>query len=183
MRVFAALPLPGEALDSVIAWMARSRRSWPDLRWVAPGQIHLTLRFFGDIPRDTIARAAAVIVDEALEPVEFTLSRVSCFRKGREGIPGVYWLGGEFSEGLRLMVEPLCGVPDDDGRTGEPSRFVPHLTVARQGRSREAASLEPPAPVSGVMDRIVLMNSTLTSSGPVYEVLESRGLARGEGGG
>jgi 2'-5' RNA ligase len=182
MRLFVALPLPGETALAVSRWMDSAKGHWPDIRWVRLEQVHLTLRFFGDVPPGRVEEVRGALSSGSFGPVPFRIDRTGTFERGRGGLPSVYWLGGEFGGGLMDLVRPLAAIPDGEGKTENPSRFRAHLTVARQGRSDRKAALPPPGILTGTMDRVLMIDSTLTSSGPQYEVLFSRGLARVGGG-
>jgi len=182
MRLFVALPLPPGTLSTLVSWMDGARKGWPRLRWVRPEQVHLTLRFLGGVPPGTVRTVREILESRAFHAVPFRISRTGSFGRGQEGLPSVYWLGGEFGGGLRDLVEALAGVPDGEGRTEDSSRFRAHLTVARQGRFDGKAMLPAPGPWEGEMDQVSMIDSTLTQSGPEYEVLFSRGLARAGGG-
>jgi 2'-5' RNA ligase len=182
MRLFVALALPGDAASGIGAWMGSAGKLWPDLRWVRLEHVHLTLRFLGNVPRERVETVREVLESGSFAAVPFRIDRAGSFDKGRGGLPSVYWLGGEFGGGLRDLIGPLSAIPDDAGRTEKPARFRAHLTVARQGGFDRKAVLPPPGPLEGVMDRVLIIDSTLTQSGPRYEVLFSRGLARAGGG-
>lgn len=182
MRLFVALPLPGEAASGVERWMESAGKLWPGLRWVRPEQVHLTVRFLGEVPPERVGQVREVLESGSFRAVPFRIDSTGCFGRGRGGLPSVYWLGGEFQPELYDIVRPLAAIPDGDGRTEDPSRFRAHITVARQGRFERKATLPPPDVWTGFLDRVLMIDSTLTQSGPHYEVLFSRGLARAGGG-
>ncbi|NLP05868.1 RNA 2',3'-cyclic phosphodiesterase [Candidatus Fermentibacteria bacterium] len=175
MRIFAAMPLPSDTLEAVSAWMEVERLRFPGLRWVRPGQVHLTLRFLGDVPASIVSELEKTVEGMDIPPVGFTLDSTGCFRAGGAGLPSVYWIGGHFGPEAARMAAELGRIRDDRGRQEKPGRFTPHLTVARQGRFDGEARLSRPGPWSGELRRLVVYNSTLSSSGSSYEELYSRG--------
>lgn len=175
MRVFAAMPLPPGTAEEVSAWMECERLRYPRLRWVNPGQLHLTLRFLGDVPASTLSELEKAVDALDFSPVGFTLDTAGCFKACGESLPTVYWIGGAFDPEAARIAEKLGRIRDYRGRTEKPGRFSPHLTVARQGRFDREARLSRPGPWSGEMRRLVVYNSTLSSSGSSYEELYSRG--------
>lgn len=176
MRIFVAMPLPHDTAEAVSAWMEGERLRYPRLRWVRPGQVHLTLRFLGDVPASTVSELEKAVEGMELSPVGFTLDGTGCFRAGVAGLPSVYWIGGDFDPKAARMAAELGRIRDDRGRMEKPGRFTPHLTVARQGRFEGEARLSRPGPWRGEMRRLVVYNSTLSSKGSSYEELYSRGL-------
>lgn len=152
MRLFAALLLPRTAIDGITRWYPGALSDRPGTRRVSSGNLHLTLRFFGDFPPGK----AAGILNEAWAscgslPMEFRLTTTGCFRGG------AVWVGGTFSPGVFALAEAA----------GSRS-FVPHITVART-RGGDPPVLPPlPAGISGRMDGMALFESTLSPQGPVY---------------
>lgn len=179
MRVFIAMPLPGEVISGIADWMEPLRKRHPALRWVDPGIIHLTLRFLGDVGEGEIGQSREILDRERIPPVEFTLDRTGTFGRGRNGLPGVYWIGGSFSPGVFDLARSLSVVKDSRGESGRAGKFRPHLTVARQGRYNERVQLPDPGPWKGVLDRVSILNSSLTVSGPVYSEIGSFRLSGG----
>lgn len=150
--MFAALLLPGNAIDAIWAWYPRVLADLPGTRRVSRGNLHLTLRFFGEFhPRD-----ACMVLDEAWSshgsmPMEFRLERTGCFRGG------AVWVGGYFSPGVFSLAEAAGN-----------SSFVPHITVARLSGGRPPALPPIPEGISGFLEGMTLFESSLTPRGPVY---------------
>ena len=61
VRSFVAVFPPSDVLDSVLELQRSLQIILPDVRWVQLGNLHFTLRFFGDLGADERARAAQVI--------------------------------------------------------------------------------------------------------------------------
>jgi 2'-5' RNA ligase len=177
LRVFVALPLPADVREKLDLWLGPIRSEHPGLRWVRTHQIHLTLRFLGDVGDGTVEEAARILGGYRSGPVGFRIDTSGTF-PGRKGsaLPSVYWVGGEWDETARLLAESLAPLRDDRGDRGRTSRFRPHLTIARQGRYNEKVDMPDPGPWKGTMDRAVIFDSRLTASGPEYSELRSFGL-------
>ena len=179
MRVFVAVPLPAETVTAIGAWMEPLKREYGDLRWVRKQQLHLTLRFLGDVDGQTVARVGRILDRASPGPVSFSIDRAGSFG-GRDGgsLPSVYWLSGCFDPALDGLAAALRAVPDDRGRV-DTRPFRPHITIARRGRCRRSVPIgqTPPGPWTGRMDRVLVYNSNLTPAGPEYDVLESHMLA------
>jgi len=175
VRVFAAIPLPESALDAVEEWMAPLRRRYRGPKWVSGEQLHITVRFLGDVGREGADALAEALEGYRGGAVGFRLDRIGRFRRGRRGPARVLWLGGSFDEGVEELARLAGAVPDHRGRRERLQSFVPHLTVARSRRRGGAIpeDLPSPDPVEGVLRRVEVYNSELTSSGPEYTVLRS----------
>jgi 2'-5' RNA ligase len=100
----------------------------PGAKWVDPGNLHLTLRFIGEISEDVAA------------DIDDTLSRLRA-RRFTLQIAGTGVFGGEKPRSLWAGVErspELAGLRDKieqalirTGLSPEPRKFSPHVTLAR----------------------------------------------------
>lgn len=170
-RIFIAAPLPGETTSEIIIWCRQKKEEFPLLKWVRKDQLHLTLRFLGDVSEDILNRTRNVIRKNLIPPVCFRLDRTGSFGRSAGRLPSVYWIAGEFDTDLTGLAVTLAGIPDDQGRIVRKN-FFPHITVARQGKSRKKAVLGFAGPWEGVLNRLVIYNSTLLPEGPEYEIID-----------
>lgn len=178
MRAFVGLPLP--PLESIVLLTDELRQCGADLKVVDPRQVHLTLKFLGEIPEEQ-----ATPILERLRAAGFptrypvVLRDVGAFPDWKK--MNVLWVGLEDPTGslarsfaLSEQVFAELGIPT------ETRPFSAHVTLARKrsdrGRERARdvlgthrnerfgeATLEGP----------VLYRSTLTPEGPKYEALGS----------
>lgn len=132
VRAFIAVPLPKTAADAIGALQEQLKRPGRSMRCVPAENIHLTLRFFGDIepsevPR--IERAMAVAAD-TFEPVALCVRGMGCFPNVRKA--RVLWAGisGEVNR-LRELHARLETALADAGMPGDGRPFKGHLTMAR----------------------------------------------------
>ena len=186
MRLFVAIDLDDVAKQAIAAEQkrlgGRFGRTDRTLRWVGPAQIHLTLLFIGEVG----AARGATIVDamgEGLAAPRFVVGfgRIGMFPP--RGAPSVLWLGvtagAQEAVAVQRLVatrlEPL-GVPRD------PRPYHPHLTLARWRSARPADRALLTRADAGVevarvdVDRVVLYQSHLSSSGPSYAALATAAL-------
>ena len=125
MRLFVALSLP-ETLRSRLCGLCNGL---PGARWVAPDNLHLTLRFIGEVDgRD------AEDIDAALSGIHFprfalTLSGVGEFGDGRR-LRSV-WVGVEANEMLERLQSKVEQALQRAGQPPEKRKFKPHVTLAR----------------------------------------------------
>jgi 2'-5' RNA ligase len=163
-------------------------RSGADAKWVSPANLHLTLKFLGDVPTGEIGEVASTLSQGVARtgedlgpdhagPFTLQLTGMGSFPSGSN--PKVIWVGvshgREALTALALRVEAALarlGFPPD-GRG-----FSPHLTLGRCRSPRNQTELRkvmdalrdyaaPPLRV----DRVTLFASDLRPSGPVYTPL------------
>lgn len=162
----------------------RARAPW--LAWVRAENLHLTLRFLGEVDAGTLEHATAAMRQAAAVTAPFTivLAGVGTFPPGRP--PRIVWAGlaegGEALGALRRRLEEALvarGIPPE-GRA-----FWGHVTLARARDPRGARGLEgalgKPVTFGGVrVETLHLMRSELGSGGARYSVLAEARLGRGE---
>jgi 2'-5' RNA ligase len=176
-RTFVAVFPPPEIVENLTALLSRLRAAVPEgVKWVESRNLHLTLRFFGDLIDKKVRQAVEVTEAFGAEkgPVSGRLGGIGAF----PGLsrPRVFWIG--MPEG-GTKLESLAGDLDmayrrsGFGRADKP--FRAHLTV---GRVREGLRIDA-APIAGLqyesspftLDRISVMKSQLTPKGPIYTSL------------
>ena len=167
-RLFVAIRPPEEIRDLLIDAMDDS----PELRWVGDDQLHLTLRFVGEVERPVASDLAAALGLIRFDRFALKLGGVGRFDQRRGG---ALWAGVEPKApvaALAAKVERICqGV----GLAPDRRAFHPHITLARwKGRSSRAADsfvernrglLSAPFAV----ESFVLYESHLSRHGPHYE--------------
>lgn len=154
------------------------------LSWVRPENLHITLRFLGDLDDAGVQKVCDLVVREAGEAVALRarLGPIGAFPNLNR--PRVVWVG--LAEGEGAVSAVARAVNDALGRAGfgEPEKpFRPHLTLARVregARGLEAlqsAALPLPPPAS-LLDRICVMKSELHPAGARYTALTEARLRR-----
>lgn len=184
MRVFIALRIPPEWHQPIERLQRDLRELLPSsVRWSRAGQIHLTLRFLGDILAGELEQVTSAGVRCCAEIPAFSLrcEGLGCFPSASR--PRVLWAGlaGAPSalEALRRLRDQLTRATATLGEPPEPREFTPHLTLARLkelnpgGRAVLARALERPFAIDGVwpVGEAVLMRSELSPQGAHYETL------------
>lgn len=187
VRAFIAVKLP----ENIIA---RIRRLQEDLsgcglgiRWVRPRQIHLTLRFLGDILPADLEKVRSAL-DAAVTPLApFSLCAKSLGAFPRAGSPRVIWTG--IGGGLPALMTMQRSIEDrlaDIGWMREKRAFRAHLTLGRTKKALDPLSLKAVFEVYGrfesetfAVERVFLLKSDLLPSGAVYSVLASSPLSGG----
>src|SRR3972149_847727 len=112
IRTFIAVDIPKEIKMELDKLISELRPLAPDIRWVKAANLHLTLRFLGDIPRDSVDGLAEKLRGKLREFEEFeaSLSGLGGFPNLRK--PRVIWIGvGKGAERfakLAPLVESAC---------------------------------------------------------------------------
>jgi 2'-5' RNA ligase len=179
-RTFIALLIP----DAWIAYLRDVARALQartsGFSWVKPENIHLTVRFLGDLDDSGVARARESVRRSAagLSAPMARLGRLGAFP--RMDRPRVLWLGlsrGEKEVGA--IAAQVNGGLERDGFGPLDKPFRAHLTVARArdqavGPDESAASTDalPEPPPASPLERLAVMKSELHPSGARYNVLE-----------
>ncbi|HEY3268799.1 MAG TPA: RNA 2',3'-cyclic phosphodiesterase [Armatimonadota bacterium] len=176
MRTFVAIAAPalGAPADFLAACQQALRRGAPNVKWVAPGQFHITLRFLGDIgePDLLAARDAVMIAAAAVAPFEVELGGWGAFPNARQ--PKTLWAGLTAGGAEAGAVEQaLSRALADAGFPPELKPFHPHVTLGRVRPGASAAPLAgtPPPPARFTAARITLYESELSPQGPRYTPL------------
>ncbi|MBU4372018.1 MAG: RNA 2',3'-cyclic phosphodiesterase [Proteobacteria bacterium] len=177
IRAFLALDPPEEILREIGRIQDRLRKLiHGELRWVRPEGIHLTLKFFGDVPENAVADISAVAgpAAAAVGSFELAIGGTGVFPDPRR--PRVVWLGmnGD-AERLVTFQQALERALREVGFPPEERPFRPHLTLGRikspKGLTGLTEALEKEKTyTAGLFTASVLslFQSELTPRGAVY---------------
>ena len=125
MRLFIALALP-EALRAALASLAGGIAG---VRWIPPQNLHLTLRFIGEVQS-----WQAQEIDDALAALRtrgFALSVAGVGTFAREGRVTTLWAGVERNDRLAHLQQKIETALQRAGLAPERRRFLPHISLAR----------------------------------------------------
>jgi len=168
-RLFTALELPQAAR----LHLSLLRAPITGAKWVEPDNMHITLRFAGDIDERTADDFADRLRDIKAEPLAISIAGVGAFA-GREA--RVLWAGVEGGAALEHLYRANERAARAAGLERDAHAFKPHVTLARARgvRPRLAARfLEENGALrlqSFVVARFVLMSARPGSGGPPYAV-------------
>lgn len=171
IRTFIAVEFPDKFIPEIEK--IESVLDTPGIKLVEPAQVHITLKFLGDISEDNVEPITSALSQVSCKPFEARIKGVGVFPK--PAYIKVIWLGAEGDfEALHGEVERVLapfGFEKDD-------KFSPHATLARVKQLRDkAALLEKIKKLEDIdlgtmnVDSITLKKSTLTPQGPIYETL------------
>lgn len=132
MRSFIALEISSEARDAIKEFQRELKRVDPAVAWTRPENIHLTLRFLGELD-DLLAPAVGAALADAVgafQPFDLELSHPGVFPDLRR--PRVIWVGlkGELDR-LNHLRDAVDKAVEPFGYPAEKTAFRPHLTIGR----------------------------------------------------
>lgn len=179
IRAFIAIELPEEIQNRLQQLQDELRPSMPDVRWIKYGNIHLTLKFLGDMQVSRIQAISEALrnISSQFSPFEMSLAGIGAFPNSRK--PRIVWVGVE--AGAEQLVEIAKSIEAAMKKLGFPREerpFRSHLTV---GRIR---NLTNPAAMTAALDnskigelgrftvqRISFIKSQLDPAGSIYTML------------
>jgi 2'-5' RNA ligase len=169
-RLFVAIRPPETIREKLLDLM----EGVPDLRWQQDEQLHLTLRFIGEVERPVADDLATALDRVRFERFSVVLNGVGRFEKHRHG---ALWAGVQPKDQLKALNAKIERVCQSAGLEAEHRAYHPHITLARwKGR---AAGLESfMEQHTGLMsqpwevEEFILYESRLGHDGAHYEPVE-----------
>lgn len=179
MRVFLALDLGSEVRGRLAQLEYELRPLIRRARWVRPEALHLTLRFFGEVPAEGVETLASSLAEALSGLPAFALHFRGCGVFPERRKPRVLWVGvSEPPPALFELQSRAEAVARARGFPPEQRRFDPHLTVARFREPEKGVE----SILSSVGDRdfggtkieeAILFDSHLSPAGSSYQRLRS----------
>jgi RNA 2',3'-cyclic 3'-phosphodiesterase len=182
IRTFIAVEMSPRVIGRADVLIDKLRVAGADVTWVRPQQMHLTLKFLGDVPDTETPDICRVVKEIAgqFEPFEIIFRGAGAFPNARE--PRTLWIGiddgGE--ELKRLQAELDEALKTKLGYAKERRGFHPHLTIGRVKRMDNESGdhlrrlLEENAHFDAdlaIVDEVVTFASFLGRQGPTHEPL------------
>lgn len=171
IRTFIAVEFPDRFFDQIKK--IESVLDIPGIKLVEPKQVHITLKFLGDVNESDVDPISSALSKVNCEPFEAKIKSIGVFPK--PAYIKVIWLGAEGNfEALHTEVERVL-LPF---KFEMDNKFSPHATLARVKHIREKAMLlENLKKLENIelgtmnVNSISLKKSTLRPEGPIYETL------------
>ncbi len=188
VRAFIAVELPDEArrkLDEIEKHLQRlvgdsARRA---VRWVPAANIHLTLKFLGEIPKANIPSLVDMLEVETARSAAFNfiIEGTGAFPNTRR--PRVIWAGASAPSELLSLQHGIESAARRLGYPAEDRPFSPHLTLGRMAQRAQPEEIEQVThaletarigQIAAVrINQVHLFSSHLRPSGPIYTSLHS----------
>ena len=182
IRTFICIEIPVSIKKRLDELEQKLKRMDAQVSWVKSSNIHLTLKFLGEIPQSKVASICSV-VERAVsdtDPFDIEVGGAGCFPNARN--PRVLWVG-------------LTGIPDEmarlhaaiengllvEGFPKEGKKFSPHLTIGRFRSPKNADKIIEELTSAGFANEsyraseVIVMRSDLNPGGSVYTPLARMG--------
>lgn len=183
LRSFIAIDIPAHTRELIADCVLNFQRSIPGslVRWVSINNIHLTLKFLGDVSLVDIKRLTDLLVAKPLQvkPFELSFENIGAYPSMLR--PRILWVGVNAPPALLSLYKHIENVVACLGFPVEERSFSPHLTIGRVIQHASAIDLAKLRAVlesarMGVfgttyVESLKLYQSDLRSSGPIYTPL------------
>jgi 2'-5' RNA ligase len=187
VRLFVALEIPRAVRDNLATLIKDLRRTAPNARWLRPENIHVTLKFIGEVPPEKVQYIRGALSGVRSEhAAELSFRGLGFFPNAKR--PSVLWAGIDASPNLQSLAGDIESSLEKLGFPREQRPFVPHLTIARFQPPRIHEQLQSAIAQSSEREfgslrtcEFHLIKSNLKPSGAEYTTLESFQFARQDG--
>lgn len=192
-RLFLALLVPASIRETLTAVQVGLRKAAPNalIRWTNQEQLHLTLRFMGNVPASSMGALEAALKAAAgkCNPLRLRARGIGFFPNDKR--PRVIWSGvADEDHGLSGVFQVVQAAAQPFTVEAPEHRFTGHITLGRikliQGKERTELGLAT-ARCEGQdfggweSTELVLMRSVLSGSGARHELIRSFGFSQGRG--
>jgi 2'-5' RNA ligase len=130
VRLFVALEIPAEVRANLAALLDSLRAISREPKWVRPENLHVTLKFLGEVADAKINTVRTALGGTRSEqPVSLEFRGLGFFPNAKH--PRVFWAGMEASSNLKKLANDIDAALEKCGIPLETREFSPHLTLAR----------------------------------------------------
>jgi 2'-5' RNA ligase len=172
MRTFVAVFPPLEVRREALSW-AKRRSSDDRVRWTSPENVHLTLKFLGNVEAEAFGSIRAALGEVCAQhaPFDAALAELGAFPSARRA--KTLWIGaGEGSDRLRSLAADVDNALAPLGFVREKRPYVPHLTLGRARGRPLHLNLPSGAEVARFrVRRVELAESRLAAEGATYRTV------------
>ncbi len=182
MRAFIAVDLPSDIKTKIAKVTDQLKENDLAFNWVKSKNLHLTLKFLGDINKEKFEKIKEKIetVAKKFEPFSIELKKFGFFPNERK--PRVFFIQTSGEEVLGKIAASIEEELENFGFEKE-KKFKSHITLGRPKKNKNIKLLLKIAPGIKIkdkvlVDRISIFKSTLTNQGPIYEEIFSSNLTK-----
>ena len=181
IRAFIAVEIDDQAKQKILELISDLKKSNADAKWITENQMHLTLKFLGNIDGVKVQEISNAISDISNNFSSFTinLSKIGAFPSMNH--PRVIWLGVDKGAESLIKLDTEAGNSMERiGIAKEGRAFKPHLTLARIKSSKNILDLIKLIKKKEMdfdsgndikINKLVLFKSTLNPKGAIYTPL------------
>jgi RNA 2',3'-cyclic 3'-phosphodiesterase len=131
MRIFVALDIDDAIRSRIQRFMEGVQEFAPDVRWVRPESLHVTLKFIGEQPEESVEQVKRVLSQVESKTFYISFRGFGFFPTAKS--PRVFWIGIETDPELQRVAASIDTATASLGIPKESHAFSPHLTLARIG--------------------------------------------------
>ncbi|MCE5266380.1 MAG: RNA 2',3'-cyclic phosphodiesterase [Planctomycetaceae bacterium] len=186
LRIFLAVEITAAIRARTAELIESLAATTADVKWVESHNLHVTLKFLGDVHEREIMDLCEAVEEGAAKVSPFALEIRGAGAFPTAARPRTVWLGaGDGTEQMVVLHDRVEDALAELGYREEHRRFQTHLTIGRvrgggPGIAELGTQLQQHADfVAGRMtvDKVTVFASTLTPAGPVYDLLGTAPLA------
>jgi 2'-5' RNA ligase len=175
IRSFVCIEVPPSIKARIEELQRALHRSDVPISWVKPSNIHLTIKFLGDVAASRIqsVRQAVERACQSVSPFEITVDGAGCFPSAKS--PRVLWVGlAPLPDELRRLHSNIEAELEGEGFARDAKRFAPHLTMGRVRDPFKAKQTVENLLATGFAaetfraSEVIVMRSELHPSGSIY---------------
>jgi len=180
IRTFIAMAVTPEVRRRAVELQGKLGQSDANVKWVAEGNIHLTVKFLGDVDDIALPAVCRAVEQAVAETPRFVISVAGVGAFPSSHRPRTLWVGvREEAERVDRVKRALDEALFPLGFRDEERRFTPHLTIGRvKGGTSNASGLSERLAANtdwtggrSEVGEVVVMSSELRSEGPLYTVM------------
>jgi RNA 2',3'-cyclic 3'-phosphodiesterase len=185
IRSFIAIELSPQAHDELASLQSALQKAGADVKWVEPENIHLTLKFLGDLEPKKAEEVKELLIKtvSGFKPFELSMKGAGAFPSLSS--PRVIWAGVGLgaAESMRI-AETIETKLQGTGIPGEERKFHPHMTLGRVRSPKnceklrgiiETIKFETGSKIN--VNHLTLFRSRLSPQGPLYTPLFKASMA------
>lgn len=131
MRIFIGIDLDDEVRTKIARFLDGVRGFAPDVRWLRPESLHITLKFIGEQKSEQVEAISDRLRRVEGRAVEIRLGGHGFFPTAKS--PRVFWIGIQAGPELAALAASIDSAVAELGIPREDRAFSPHLTLARAG--------------------------------------------------
>jgi 2'-5' RNA ligase len=183
MRAFIAIELPSNIKNAVSKVQDKLKAGLPEISWVAPVNLHLSLKFLGEVSCKQLDNINQIITETVKTITDFKIKLESLGVFPNKASARIIWIGtNQVPKALEQIVEQLETKLAELGIPKEDRPFRAHITIGRIKHRLNRCDLE--KGINRVKNDIVyenlefntrgitLFQSTLGKQGPTYTALK-----------
>ncbi|PIP67720.1 MAG: RNA 2',3'-cyclic phosphodiesterase [Candidatus Omnitrophica bacterium CG22_combo_CG10-13_8_21_14_all_43_16] len=184
IRAFIAVEIDNQTRQKISDLVSCLKKTGSDAKWITEDQMHLTLKFLGNIGWDKVQKISETlsVISDSFKSFKIGFSAIGAFPNLDH--PRVIWLGiDKGQESLKILNGKIEAGLEKAGFAKEDREFSPHLTLARIRSPKNISNLvkligEKNLTPAGelLIDKLTLFQSALTPKGAVYTALLQKSL-------